>query len=671
MPNRNALKKEKLHMNDSLSPKTSAHEVDFGTYTHDGDNYTAWITKLNKHEGIKGEEASVLEVAFSEVALLFIKPGLTPRTHIVMDGQKVAGVASENFNLQIKKQIDQGIDCYSFDPTEWTFKQLPRVVIPEQEKIDEQRKKLEERTPDLEPITDKAIAGRIRLEETQKAVHFLDKMPKNFFVDLIAKHKNGDIVIDMESLASILTTSYVLEEDDLHKGNIGFYVTDAKDTEGNTIKDERGNPKKQFHFFKIDHDLMFIDSIMSQKDMRIANVFYNNNSFKISTRDLDDFPDLKDSGNHYWPTRKRIVAAGDKAYSNKAEREAFASLKTDQAFADAKWKYFFKSAIMPVALIEKSLTSHLDTKNDIDKINMVKNSIWFRLGKLKGKMLESEQFRDYIAKNGERAFAEIRQEIGDYLKNSEMTEAEQSSLMTELDDNFKLMVYCAKDKNLPKKEQMVSAMQQSILLGSYDFSSVNTPTKRDIKVALDQFKQCNKNGVVDAPRFTAACVAIDVIQKSGNKRRYVQDLVELQKVKNDYLKPQEIKSLKDFEAAADKIRAANLPLKQQKNEILAVLKEARLPLKDLEALKKDLKKREPDSPSLKFINQLRDSLWIVRKIYGTYGKTTTASMMINEIDAKIAKECCTKTKSFKDKHFNEIRRNTVTDNTRSTLKSSM
>lgn len=178
------------------------------------------------------------------------------------------------------------------------------------------------------------------------------------------KHKKGDLVIDMESLASILTASYALEEDDLHKGNIGFYVTETQD--------QKGKVKKQFNFFKIDHDLMLISSIMSQKDMRIANIFYDKDSFKISKRDLDGFPDLKDSGNHYWPTQKRLISTGDKAYSNEKERKTFANLKTDKAFIDAKWKYFLKSAIMPIELIEKSLSSSLDAKKEIDKINMVK-----------------------------------------------------------------------------------------------------------------------------------------------------------------------------------------------------------------------------------------------------------------------------------------------------------
>ena len=316
-------------MKESLGPKTSGHEVDFGTFTTEEETYTPWITKLNKHEGKKGVEASVLEVAFSEVALLFIKPGLTPPAKLVVSGpennQKVTGVASENFNVQIRRQMDAGATCYSFDSATWQFKSIPKEI--DKTKIPQERENLSSRAPLSEPINDEAMEKRMQLDEAKKGVHFLDKMPPSFFPSLMEKHKNGLAVVDMESLASILTASYALEEDDLHKGNIGFYVTDVE---------VDGEIKKKFTFFKIDHDLMFTDSIMSQKDMRFANVFYNKDSFKISTRDLDGFPDLRDSGNHYWPTKKRLMVAGDKAYKNKEERDAFAGLKNDDAFKDAK-----------------------------------------------------------------------------------------------------------------------------------------------------------------------------------------------------------------------------------------------------------------------------------------------------------------------------------------------
>lgn len=69
----------------------------------------------------------------------------------------------------------------------------------------------------------------------------------------------------------------------------------------------------------------------------------------------------------------------------KEEREAFAGLKNDEAFKDAKWKYFLKAAILPIEQVEKSLTAHLDPKTDADKINMIKNSMWNRMGQLKQK----------------------------------------------------------------------------------------------------------------------------------------------------------------------------------------------------------------------------------------------------------------------------------------------
>ena len=88
--------------------------------------------------------------------------------------------------------------------------------------------------------------------------YFFDKLPQGFFGQLLKAEKNDVLVIDYASMASILASSYTLEEDDLHKGNFGFYLVQK-------------DGKPQVVFFKIDHDLMFADSIMSFNSSRSAH----------------------------------------------------------------------------------------------------------------------------------------------------------------------------------------------------------------------------------------------------------------------------------------------------------------------------------------------------------------------------------------------------------------
>lgn len=641
---RKALNKDKLHMKSKLGPKKSGHDVDFGTYTSEGNEFIPWVTKLNKHPGKKGEEASILEVAFSEVALLFIKPGLTPRAKLVVEGegneQKVVGVASENFNLQIKKKIDREEACYKLDLEDgkFDFKLINLASAPtDLGTMEATSKKLAER----DGVTGADKRASAMLHEAEKGVHFLVHMPPNLFPKLLEKHKSGDIVIDMESLASVLTASYVLQEDDLHKGNIGFYITDVLDNQGNRTD------KQKFTFFKIDHDLMFMGDIMSQKDVRFANILYDKDSFKITARDLNTFPDLHDSGNHYWPTQKRFMVKGDKAYT-RAEGKAFAALKDNPDFKIGKWQSFLKSAVMPVDLVGKALTAHLDEQEDADKIHMVKNSIWSRIGQLKQALVESPDFRDYMVKHGEKAFTTIKEEIKHYIKSSKIDENEGNKLLAQVEENFNtLSGYC---KNYEKNKEL-SSIQKQIMFDNYEFSKVDKDKVKieDIELAFEKFSNFQQNKEV-AQAFKFACITLDLIQKSGNEN-FSKEAETLKQFKKDYLNSNGITTLEEFKEAADKIKSANLPLKQQKNEILAVLKEANLSRADLKELKRELQKKEPESPSLKFINQLRSESWFIRKCRGTFGKTSTSSMMIQEIDAKI--NLSAENKQFKE-HFREI-----------------
>lgn len=637
---------EDIHFKQPTGPKTSGHEVDFSAFSVENRKFTPYIFKFNKHEGEKGVDASVHEVAFSQLALMYLRSGLTPPAKIVrgIDGE-VIGVASENFNVQIMKLIEAGTRCYKFDPknpgdggyveirTQTPEKvedlnlQQPLELVPEALELlkKEELEKLKSRKKDMTLEDQDIVQASLKLKQAKQAVNFLNEMPRGFIPDLMARN---DVEVDMDSLASILTGSYFLEEDDLHKGNIGFYVTDSN------TKDGKGNFKKKFTFFKIDHDLMLIDSIMSRKDGRPDNLFYNNNSFKITARDLEGFPDLKDSGNHYWPTKWRASGFGAKAYNDPNERQAFANLKDNTAFIAAKWNNFLKYSLIPKDLVKSSLTMHLDPKNDVDNITMIQNSIEGRMTQLKQALLDSPKFLEYLSTDAAKAATEnIKKEIVEYMKSSNMNKTDQDKVKKEINDTFKKFVACA------EAPRTTSRLAKTIMLDCYVFSSKDKIKEGDIGLAMYKFNNY-KNAPGDDNKknaFKYACIVVDLVAKSSDPETRRINLV--QDFKKDYLKPESIKTFEDFKGVANKIRATDLPLKQQKKEILAVLKEAELGLEELQALRAELKKDMPDN-SLKFINQLQSELWLVRKFRGTYGtfiKTRTSDLMVSEIDSQIAK----------------------------------
>ncbi len=118
---------------------------------------------------------------------------------------------------------------------------------------------------------------------------FLINMRRDFLANCGMLKERGQIDFDMNSLASVLASSYTLEEDDFHKGNFGFYLV---------IKNER----IQVVFFKIDNDAMLADSIMSRCDYHWFSWYHGAHAFDITERDIRKFPRVRDSRPRFWPT---------------------------------------------------------------------------------------------------------------------------------------------------------------------------------------------------------------------------------------------------------------------------------------------------------------------------------------------------------------------------------
>jgi len=623
-----AFQKNSLHLQAQTGKKQSAHEVDIGSFIIEDDGaYHPWVTKKNKHPGEKGAEASELEAGFSELASLYMAPGLTPPVRIVKDGTGVYGLASEHCSAQVLRCMENNLQCYTLD-TKAKRQAIELKSTPAS--LAERRTALQARG--LADPTEAQVTQSLRQKLAQKGVHFLDKMGPDFFDTLMQEHHKGTLKIDMASLANVFGTSYTLEEDDLHKGNIGFYVTTSNPPKAGEI------PKVTF--FKIDHDLMFIDSIMSRKDARMANQFYNKDSFQISVRDLENFPDLNDSGNHYWPTSEAKSGIGDKAYKSKKERAAFQSLKNNADFNNTKWRCFLKHSLMPMDLISSSLAQQIDSRDDAAQI---REAMVERTSKLTRALLESKQFADYlVTPHGLASLEEIQTEIATYMQQAGFSATEQEEFLSQISEKYRSLI-----DNLHNKSEVTKAV-------SLDFYSFDTDKKADfasIRIIHSKWMDC-VNTQDSKGAYKNASILIDVIKKSDlNHDSIVGDtvsrfLASAVAYKERSLNAKLITSLQSFKEAADKIRNTDLPLRQKKMEILTVLKQSHLSTEALKDLKTELSQAEPDSPSLKFINKLRSQSWILRKIRGSYGSTHTSTDMVKEIDSQLSKMNATKTTGF-------------------------
>ncbi|MFI4962363.1 MAG: hypothetical protein ACHP6H_00750, partial [Legionellales bacterium] len=334
-------------------PSMSGHEVYLNARdlsNEEPDKQVHVILKKNKHGRVL---ASSLEVAFSQIMRLFLAPGLTPTQHLVVDSSKtIWGMAVEHMCYVIAKK--EGISA-SF----YTLEQ------PEQCRVELKKVSQAEEIP----------------------FYFLNALPQGFFARLI-KPENG-LSLDYESLANIMATSYTLEEDDLHKGNFGFYIL-------------KSDTKKLVRFFKIDHDLMFIDSIMSFCSARFFHWGQSEHAFDITEKDVLDFPNLKDSANSYWPTRKsRLIHPfnQDKEYRTEEEVQAFASLSQHPDFIKAKWTAFYKHILLSEASIHESLSVCFDETDPYQRAqrSLILHATLLRQARLRAVLFSIKAFREFVS----------------------------------------------------------------------------------------------------------------------------------------------------------------------------------------------------------------------------------------------------------------------------------
>ncbi|MCE0721950.1 MULTISPECIES: hypothetical protein [Legionella] len=543
------------------------------------------------------------------------------------------------------EQLDQGI--IRFDAQKIPQKLKPILepmsthlqVIFEAEKL---RRKCQELKTKAENIK---LEAEMETYGVGEGVNFQDKLPQNFFARLLEQKKRGAIDIDMDSLADVFTTAYGLEEDDLHKGNIGYYVTYE-------------NSRPCFHFFKIDHDLMFSDKIMAARDARFANLRYSSDKFRITTRDLLGFPDLQDSGNHYWPTKRAIISTGTKAYHNEEDRAAYKSLKDDPEFQKAKWMRFLKQAAMPQSFISKCLHQPLDEVGSDPEtestLTIVQRASSSKIAELRVALLAIPEFREYLHHNYEEASKSILTELHQHCIAINCSPNEIKRYQMEARKMLK-SIQEACEKNTPALHAAIQTQSYRCYETPKYFKGILNNKDSEGNTALDfaianfeKYAEKLKNpGIARSalgPYYVQMKVYYaDVIcdlhhhkAKHGlSADEYALVIAQAQKTSSASILIPKVYSLADYKHFLSKMREEPLrTLKQDKVYAVKLLEKADLSMEELLRLREELKGKEP-AGHLKFIKELRSEIWIIKKIRGVYGETDTVAAIKKCIDQKL------------------------------------
>ncbi|KTD72511.1 hypothetical protein [Legionella tucsonensis] len=542
-----------------------------------------------------------------------------------------------------KNQLDQGITKFDAQKIPQRLKHILEPmsdhlrVIFEAEKL---RRKCQEPKTKAENIAQEAEMATYGVGE---AINFLDKLPQNFFARLLEQKRRGAVDIDMDSLADVFTTAYGLEEDDLHKGNIGYYVTC-----------ENGRPC--FHFFKIDHDLMFSDKIMAARDVRFANLRYSSDKFRITTRDLLEFPDLQDSGNHYWPTKRAILSKGTKAYQSEEDRAAYKYLKEDPEFQKAKWMRFLKQAVTPQSFISKCLHQPLDEVGSDPEIEstltIVQRASSSKIAELRVALLAIPEFREYLHHNFEEAKESILDELRQHCIAINCSPNEIKRYQSEASNMLKSI------QGVRKNDSPLHAAIQTQCYRCYETAKYfkNILNKKDdeghtaLDFAVANFeKYAEKVKSLDAAKSKLGSYIemqvyyADVIcdlhhhkAKHGlSADEYALVIAQAQKTSSASILIPKVRSLEDYKNYLSIMRKEpSRTLKQDKVYAVELLKKAELSKEELLRLREELKEKEP-AGHLKFIKELRSEIWIIKKIRGVYGETDTVAAMKKCIDQKL------------------------------------
>lgn len=552
---------------------------------------------------------SNFEVAFSQLARLCLDSNLTPPQRLVKnDNMQVVGVGCEHISYTIARREILPNNFYQLKKPEHYAVSLVDV----------------KNTEDI-------------------PYYFLDGFKSDLFPHLIQEAREDRLALDMHSLVSILTSSYFLEEDDLHKGNFGFYIV-QKDAKPHVV------------FFKIDHDLMLADSIMSHCSIRFNHWINDESAFKITARDLIDFPNLKDSGNYYWPTIKHFIPWSSKAYTSNEETKAFANLAASEEFQRLKWWSFYKHILISPQIIRQSLSQQLNENDPSDRaqIALIIQSVMVRQANLRAVLFSIPEFRSFIC----TLTADDRQQMIHNIVYRPDEETEEVRSLTECMRQHQSL--CGPEGGFVEGDTPLHA---AIRLKDYRYhetwkaygtcfsNSENSAGKTPLDVALDM--SCALQTIPQDIREDALNTAKHLLKEGAHETPTYNRLIAATglDIKNytftsDYvsqvLHTENFKQLKQILRNLGEDYRYSLKMKKEISvlcvrQFIHVHHNNPLLASMLQQLKLDLNgsKNIPPAVELQFIRQWRSSLWIVRIIRGLFGGTSTQVELTDLIDKEL------------------------------------
>lgn len=559
---------------------------------------------------------SRLEVLFSQLARLFLLSDLTSSNNLVVDDDKsVLGLAVQHLCYVIAKKDGLKHNFYTLN----------------------------------DPNSGCAVSP-LRLEDPTKIpIYFMDKLPQGFYARLVEAEMDGHLSVDYESLASILATSYTLEEDDLHKGNYGFYLVERN-----------GHP--HVVFFKIDHDLMFVDSIMGFHTRRPFHIMSGAHAFDITADDLKSLVCLTHSSNSYWPTKFGYISNpfDNKEYHNYADINAFSLLTNNPRFIHAKWKSFYKHILIPNELIKQTLQECVDRTKAADRadVALMTQTTMARLARLRAVLFSIKEFRNYVcALEEEQTEALLKEIIPPDLVSEALIHQVKESFIQHQD-------LCKKADGFEKGD---TPLHTAIKLGEYRYEETmdmfsqfinvrNKAGKTPLDIALERIhagsldeNDVQKNGMLIIKHLIKNGAGItEKYRKSG-----LIPTINSYVFKNPYLERiQPDMSYRSFKRILRDIGEDHrFCLKFQKKlahecikRFINVNEEHPDFERRLQRLRYDINgySSEEESADVKYIRQLRSKLWIIRQLRGLYGWSSTQweiNTMINRaLECNKAKE---------------------------------
>lgn len=597
------------------------------------------IFKLNK---LNNPLFSCFEVAFTALARRFLRPNLTPKQFLVTDdNQDIVGVAAEHFSYVVQER--EGLA---------TFASLGK----------------EEKSSPLMHDNKISLAPGyfLSVNEVKKAeeipIFFLDRYDPGLFAALWQARKDNKIEFDMDSLASVLCTSYTLEEDDLHKGNFGFYIVK---------KLINGQDQWVVVFFKIDNDLMMADSVMSRCSSRIVNWRHGDDAFEVTTRDLISFPRLRDSQNFYWPTSVRYLAnpIDKKVYSSAEEIRAFIDLGKDESFQNAKWREFYRHILVPQSIIEEGLLEDAFKKrNSSDRsatpeeraqVALIAHSVIARQARLRASLFTIPAFRKYVSSLNEKETASI---IEDVLAPSPASSQKVVDQISTVINGHKILC----DGGFVSGD---TPLHVAIRLGDYRHHETwhsygqyaeqeNSLGEKPMDLAVSMLLKVREEGSQDLqtiydvrrnPFFTIKSLLMNEVKKTTSYKQLVdadRAIIETYHFPSLHLNnAAAANSSGDFLKVMQAIGEDHqFSLKMKKDVAIGCMKQfitAKKNEPQYEQILLDLKVAlngdgaKLPSPEMQFIRQLRSRLWIVRIFRGLLGGTGTQVELNRLIDGEL------------------------------------